>query len=48
MFIWAFVMPLLVDDNLQDWLERCLWGKLSSERYPNLDKELAELKAATS
>lgn len=48
MFIWAFVMPMLVDDGLQDWLERCLWGNLPKERYPGLDQELAELKAATS
>ena len=46
MIAWAFIMPLLVDNKLQDWLERCLWGKLVGQRYGDLDIEMKELKAA--
>jgi hypothetical protein len=48
MFVWAFVMPLLVDDNLQDWMERTLWGTLPAQQYKTLDEELSQLQAATS
>lgn len=46
MIIWSFVMTVLVDNSIQDWLERTLWGKLESQRYSSLEVELAELKTA--
>ncbi|PKO29951.1 MAG: hypothetical protein CVU34_20335, partial [Betaproteobacteria bacterium HGW-Betaproteobacteria-7] len=43
---WAFVMTYLVDDKLQDWLERCLWGKLEGQRYGEMSLEERELNKA--
>ena len=42
-FVWAFVMLYMVDDKLQDWLERCVWGKLHNQRYGEYSLEQAEL-----
>ena len=42
-FVWAFVMTYMVDDKLQDWLERCAWGKLHRQRYGEYSLEEAEL-----
>ena len=36
-------MTSLVDDKLQDWLERCAWGKLHNQRYGEYSLEYAEL-----
>lgn len=47
MIALAFVMTALVDNSLQDWMERCRWGILTDQRYRDFDKEMAELKAAT-
>jgi hypothetical protein len=47
MLVWAFVMTALVDNNLQDWMERCRWGTLTDQRYRDMTKELGELKTAT-
>ncbi|MCZ4304009.1 hypothetical protein O4G98_04630 [Zoogloeaceae bacterium G21618-S1] len=44
---WAFVMTVLVDDDLQDWMERCVWGKLSADRYNDFNTEVIELEKAT-
>ena len=44
---WAFVMTVLIDDDLQDWMERCVWGKLTSQRYNDFDNEISELEKAT-
>ena len=44
---WAFIMNYLIDNKLQDWLERCIWGNLVEKRYNNLDLEMSELKVAT-
>ena len=47
--VWAFVMTLLVDNKLQDWLERCVFGIFDeSKQYPSLEKEMAEFKIATA
>ena len=45
---WAFVMTYLVDDKLQDWLERCLWGKLEGQRYGEMSLEERELNKAVA
>ena len=42
-FVWAFMMLYMVDDKLQDWLERCVWGKLHNQRYGEFSLEEAEL-----
>ncbi|WP_307188096.1 T6SS effector BTH_I2691 family protein [Massilia niastensis] len=34
------------DNPVQDWLERCPWGKLSAQRYPNMVIEQTQLKQA--
>lgn len=34
------------DNKVQDWVERCLWGKLESQRYRNLDIEMGQLNMA--
>ena len=44
---WAFVMTVLLDDDLQDWMERCVWGKLTADRYNDFDAEIIELEKAT-
>lgn len=45
---WSFIMTHLIDNKLQDWLERCVWGSLTQQRYNDLKRELDELKVATS
>jgi len=47
MILWAFVMTAIVDNSVQDWMERCKWGALTDQRYNNFDKEMVELRAAT-
>ena len=32
----ALLIECLKDNPIQDWLERCPWGKLTSQRYPDL------------
>lgn len=32
----ALLIEFLMDNPIQDWLERCPWGKLTSQRYPDL------------
>jgi hypothetical protein len=34
------------DNPIQDWLERCPWGILPAERYPNMATEQAQLVQA--
>lgn len=34
------------DNPVQDWLERCPWGKLKEQRYHDFDTEQAQLKLA--
>jgi len=45
---WSFIMSHLIDNKLQDWLERCVWGSLTQKRYNDLTLELDELKVAAS
>lgn len=34
------------DNALQNWLERCVWGNLSQQRYPDYETEQRELLLA--
>jgi hypothetical protein len=36
------------DNSIQDWLERCPWGKLKAQRYPDFATQQAQLKMALS
>ena len=42
----AVLIEYIKDNKVQDWLERCHWGKL--QHYPDLQTELRELKLATA
>ena len=42
----AVLIEINKDTSLQDWLERCVWGRLSSQRYKTADEANAELKIA--
>ncbi len=35
------------NNKIQDWLDRCCWGKLTAERYGNLVLEMRQLDLAT-
>ena len=49
MIIWAFIMPNFIDNKLQDWLERCDFGKFDKDkRYPDMETEKREFKLATA
>ncbi|MBC7956968.1 MAG: hypothetical protein H7Y33_14000, partial [Cytophagales bacterium] len=43
---WSFVMTQLVDNKVEDWLERSVWGSLPRQRYGNLATEETEFKKA--
>lgn len=46
---WTFIMTLLVDNKLQDWLERCDFGIFEKgKRYQDLETEMQEFKQATA
>jgi hypothetical protein len=34
------------DEARHDWLERCLWGNLREQRYPDLEMEMKEYRIA--
>jgi hypothetical protein len=42
----TLLIELFKDNKLQDWLERCYWGKGPAARYESIEQELAELKKA--
>ena len=42
----AVLIEIYKDTSLQDWLQRCAWGRLSSQRYKTADEANAELKIA--
>lgn len=42
----GFLIEHIKDNPIQDWLERCPWGKLSDQRYPDMVTEQAQLKQA--
>ncbi|WP_354677517.1 T6SS effector BTH_I2691 family protein [Cupriavidus plantarum] len=46
LLVVAGLLAWLVDDKIQDWLERCIWGSLTSERYGDSDVEMKELSVA--
>jgi hypothetical protein len=46
LFAVTIFIELFKDNKLQDWLERCFWGKLGDKRYRHLDIEMSELKLA--
>ena len=49
MVIWAFIMPQLVDNEIQDWLERCDFGTFEkNQRYPDHETEMREYKQAVA
>lgn len=44
----AVIIEYIKDNKIQEWLKRCRWGRLSAERYPTLEVEMAQLKIATA
>ena len=46
LFAVTILIEYFKDNKLQDWLERCLWGKLAGQRYGDIDIEMRELKLA--
>jgi len=40
------LLEYIKDNKVQDWLERCVWGKLA--HYPDIDTEMRELRIATA
>lgn len=42
----ALLIEFLKDNPIQDWLERCPWGKLTSQRYPDLKTLQEQLNLA--
>jgi len=45
LFVVVVVVGILIeylkDNPIEDWLERCCWGMLPAERYPNQNAEQA-------
>jgi len=44
----GILIAFVKDNPIQDWLERCSWGKLKDQRYPNLAVEQAQFEKAIS
>jgi len=44
----GIVLEYIKDNPTQDWLERCPWGVLKEQRYPDMATEQAQLKQALS
>ena len=44
-FVIIFAIEYFKDNKVQEWLERCLWGR-GHERYATAEEELAQLKLA--
>ncbi|UJB30812.1 hypothetical protein [Chromobacterium sp. Beijing] len=44
----AILIEYFKNNKVQDWLERCLWGKGKSAHYQNETEELQQLKLATN
>ena len=44
----AVIIEFIKDNKIQEWLKRCVWGNLKSERYPGLDQEMSQLKLAAA
>lgn len=47
LLVIAGLLAWLVDDKIQDWIERCYWGSLVGERYADADVEMEQLALAT-
>lgn len=43
----AVLIEYIKDNKIQDWLERCVWGK-GGAHYKTAEEEMAQLKLATS
>ncbi len=47
LIVWSFIMTNLIDNKIQDWLERVHeWGNLIGQRYKDFEAEQSELKKA--
>jgi hypothetical protein len=47
LIVWSFIMTSLIDNKIQDWLERVYeWGDLDEKRYPTFEVEQSELRKA--
>lgn len=42
----GILIEFVKDNPIQDWMERCPWGKLKDQHYPNMAVEQAQLKQA--
>lgn len=42
----GILLEYIKDNPIQDWLERCPWGNLSEQRYPNMEIEQAQFQQA--
>jgi len=42
----GILIEYIKDNPVQDWLERCPWGKLTGQRYPDMTTEQAQLQQA--
>jgi len=42
----GILIEFVKDNPIQDWLERCPWGKLVDQRYANIETEQAEFQLA--
>lgn len=42
----ALLIEFFKTNELQDWLERCLFGDLGEQRYPNLEEEMEQFELA--
>lgn len=48
LMIIALCIEYFKDNKVQDWLERCVWGKGPDTPYKTFEEEMTELKAATA
>lgn len=46
LIVVAVIIENVKDNKIQDWLERCLWGKGPASRYQTLEEEMAQLRIA--
>jgi hypothetical protein len=44
----AIFIEMSKDNKLEMWLERCVWGRKTTERYPTAEEELKQLQVATA
>ncbi len=46
LIVITLLIEVFKDNKLQDWLERCVWGKGPAPRYASSEEEMAELNKA--